>query len=123
VNLAEWHQVLATEPATPNQIGAIHREFARLGVTDRAERLAICAALLGVDDLGSTTHLVMGQAGQLYAELLGLADRDELLAAAGLDDEHQGEAPGSAPTFAEVIRAALVQLYATIAQTRTRGGV
>jgi hypothetical protein len=91
VKLGEWHQVLATAPATPNQRGAIMGEFERLGFeeADRAERLAICAALAGLENLGSTADLTMGQAGQLYRMLLDIGDRDELLAAAGLADEDQ----------------------------------
>jgi hypothetical protein len=133
MRLDEWHAVLATEPATPYQRGAIMGEFERLGYgrADRAERLAVCAALLDLDDLGSTAHLVMGQAGQLYRLLLGIAGRAELLAAAGLDGEDQ--APGVAEladdgaqadeqpagvTLAAVIRDLIVQIYATITPTR-----
>jgi protein gp37 len=39
----EWDQVLATEPATPNQVGSIVSECERLGLGDRDERLAACA--------------------------------------------------------------------------------
>ena len=91
MRLDEWHHVLATEPATPNQRGVIMREFERLGFgeADRAERLAICAALAGLENLGSTADLRMGEAGQVYRVLLGVADRDELRAAAGVVDEDQ----------------------------------
>jgi hypothetical protein len=93
----EYLAVLATEPATANQRGAIMAEFERLGFGDgdRAERLAICAALLGLGELGSTGDLLMGQAGQLVGVLRGIRDRGELLhgaAAAGGDD--QADEPG-----------------------------
>jgi hypothetical protein len=89
--LDEWHAVLATAPATPNQRGAIMREFERLGFgeADRAERLAICAALAGLENLGSTADLRMGEAGQVYRVLLAVGDRGELLAAAGTGGEDQ----------------------------------
>ncbi len=48
----EWNQVLATKQATPRQRGAVMREFGRLGVVDRAERLAISAELLGLGEIG-----------------------------------------------------------------------
>jgi hypothetical protein len=78
MNRDEWNQVLDTAPATPNQRGAIMREFARLGITDRAERLAITAGLLGIVDLASTHDLTMGQAGRLVGMLPGIDDRNEL---------------------------------------------
>jgi hypothetical protein len=65
------------------------RECDRLGLDDRAERLAVCAALLGVDELGSTGDLVMGQAGQLVNTLRIIRDRAELpdVTAAAVDDD------------------------------------
>jgi hypothetical protein len=74
----EYLEMLATEPATATQVGAIVGEFRRLGVIDRAERLAISAELLGLEELGSTTDLVMGDAGRLYRTLLDVRDRAEL---------------------------------------------
>ncbi len=89
----EWNAVLATEPATRNQVGAIHREFERLGFgeKDRAARLAISAAMLEFDSLGSIRDLTMGEAGRLVHMLLGTGDRGELPApgrpaVAGADD-------------------------------------
>jgi hypothetical protein len=97
----EWRQVLATEPATPEQLGAVMGEFRRIGLdhsAERAERLVICAALLGLDDLASTRDLVMGQAGQLVRALRQVADRAELEAAAGLTGiERPGERVEAAP--------------------------
>jgi hypothetical protein len=114
VTLDEWHEVLATEPATPNQVGRIRAEFGRLGLTDRAGRLAITAALAGLDDLGSTRDLTLGQAGRLCGMLPHVASRGELLAAAGLGSE--GHAPEAAEqpavTLIEVIRDLIVQIYA-----------
>jgi hypothetical protein len=92
----EWNQVLATEPATNTQVGAIIGEFDRLGVAGRAERLAISAELLGLADLSSTTDLVMGDAGRLVAMLRRTRDRAGLpdLAAAAVDDGQGGEHGG-----------------------------
>jgi len=58
---------------------------------DRAERLAISAALLDLDGLDSTKDLTMGQAGQLYRTLVDIRDRGELHAAAHLADEDQAD--------------------------------
>jgi hypothetical protein len=77
----EYLAMLITEPATPNQRGAIMREFGRLGFhprRDRAERLAVCARLLGLDSLESTAGLTQGQAGQLVNALQQVRDPSEL---------------------------------------------
>ena len=105
MNRDEYLEMLATEPATPNQRGAIMGEFARLGVTDRGERLAACAALLGLGELGSTADLVMGEAGRLVNLLQRLRDRAELLAvvSAAVDDARQaGERAAAAPAAVRV---------------------
>lgn len=70
--------MLATEPATTAQVAAVVAEFGRLGVRDRAGRLAISADLLGLDHLESTRHLVMGDAGRLIAILRNVEDRSGL---------------------------------------------
>jgi hypothetical protein len=89
----EYLEMLATEPATPMQVGAIMGEFDRLGVADRAERLALSAELLGLDELDSTTDLVMGEAGRLVGILRSTRDRAEL-----------GDAGGDKPvTIADLI--------------------
>jgi hypothetical protein len=106
VNRDELNVMLATEPATPSQVGVVVRQFERLGFTgsDRAERLTISAALLGLDGLGSTKDLTMGQAGQLYRTLAGIRGRGELRAAARLAGEDQA----GGPTLADVIMRAAV---------------
>src|ERR1017187_8637887 len=78
----ELNEMLATEPATRNQVGAIHREFERLGFRekDRAERLAVSAAMIELGSLGSTRDLTMGQAGCLVCLLLVTGERSELTA-------------------------------------------
>jgi len=83
MKLDQWHEVLATEPATANQVGAIHQEFMRLGFaeTERAERLAASAALLQLPELRSTSDLTRGSAGYLLRMLQGFRDRGELAAA------------------------------------------
>jgi len=83
MTLDEWHEVLASEPLTRNQLGAIHQEFARLGfrVNERSRRLALSAALLGFDSLDSTKALTMGEAGRLINTLRNTGERSELEAA------------------------------------------
>jgi hypothetical protein len=104
----EWNAVLETESATPKQVGVVRREFERLGFkeVDRAERLAISAALVGLDSLTSTKDLTMGQAGKLYSTLIGVANRDELQAAARIGDADDG--PGG-PTLCDLIRLVAVR--------------
>jgi hypothetical protein len=111
VNRDEWNAVLATESATANQLGAIMGEFARLGISDRAERLAVCAALLDLDELDTSADLTMGDAGRLLNVLQHTADRAELpdvtaLDGDGSDDERTGAGTraGSKPvTIADLI--------------------
>src|ERR1035441_8771002 len=67
MNLTEWHEVLATEPATREQIGAIHGEFRRLGYRDpwhRADRLPVTARLAECEPIGSSKDLSQGEAGR-----------------------------------------------------------
>jgi hypothetical protein len=106
VNRAEWNHVLDTEPATPNQRGAIMRECGRLGLADRAERLAILAALAGIDALGSTADLTMGQAGQLVNLLQHTTDRSALpdpATATGTGDDGQDHDATGGISIAEAI--------------------
>ena len=101
MNRDEYLALLETESLTPNQRGAIMGEFGRLGfhhLRHRAERLAVCAALLGIDDLGSTADLTQGQAGQLLNILRHTTDRTALLQAAAVPAadgkpavEHRGQ--------------------------------
>lgn len=82
MNRAEYLRMLATEPAAPNQVGAVRVEFRRLGLDgDRHARLAAAAALLGLDGLNSTNDLSMGQAGHLIKTLRGLAGAGDLAVA------------------------------------------
>ena len=53
-------------PATRRQVGAVHREFRRLGLADpgwRGCRLAVAAALTGRPGLLSIRMLTGGEAG------------------------------------------------------------
>jgi len=94
MKLDQWHEVLATTPATPNQVGAIHQEFMRLGFgADRAERLAASAALLNLPELKSTVDLNQGEAGYLLRNLQSFRNRGELTAAF----------PRRAPSWRDVI--------------------
>ena len=82
MNRDEFVRMLDTVPATPNQIGAVHGEFHRLGLDgDRPGRLAVAAALLGLDGLTSSRNLSMGQAGYLVKTLRSLAGAGELATA------------------------------------------
>ena len=117
----EYLHMLGTEPATSTQVGAIIGEFERLGVADRAERLAICAELLGLEELGSTSGLVMGQAGYLVNLLQRTRDRAELAAVTaaavgdGQDDEHGDGQDGNEPiTWPEAIVRIIAMLYTAL---------
>jgi hypothetical protein len=137
VNREEYLARLATEPATANQRGAIMSEFERLGFhhrRDRAERLAVCAALLGTGELGSTAELTQGQAGQLVNLLQRITDRAELprgaAAPAASDSQPDGQdhdEPGAASppaggrvTWLQVIAKCLATFY-SIACSSTGG--
>ena len=91
---AEWNAVLDSAPLTANQRGAIMRESLRLGLDDRAERLAVFAVLLGNGELGSTGDLTQGEAGRIIRVLMGAGDRAELLRLAAADIHRDESAPG-----------------------------
>ena len=94
MELADWKRKVAAEPLTRDQRGAIMGEFERLGIRDRGERLAICAELLDLDELGSTRDLVMGDAGRLVAMLRQARHRRELPdVLTALDDDGQDDEP------------------------------
>lgn len=78
MSLEDWHAELEIRPLTGSQLGRLHYEARRLGLDNRAERLAVAASLLGVDGLGSFTELRQGQAGWLVHFLDGIASRAEL---------------------------------------------
>jgi len=92
MELADWKRKVAAEPLTSYQRGAIMREFERLRINDRGERLAICAELLGLDGLDSTGDLVMGDAGRLVAMLRQVRNRRELPDVLAALDDDQGDA-------------------------------
>jgi len=122
----EYLIVLKTESATSNQVGAIHRQFARLGVGDRAERLAICAALLGLDELGSTTHLVMGQAGHLVGILRQARERADLpavviTAAEAVPDDEDQEYDDEGQENRVTLIDAIMAVLAAVALWETEG--
>jgi hypothetical protein len=80
MNLTDWHGVLATEPATRNQVGAIHGKFRDLGFRpgrDRDDRLAYTAALAGLDQLDSSSQLTQGEAGRVVGQLRECATASE----------------------------------------------
>jgi len=92
VKLEEWRYIQAVEPATRGQLGAIMREFDRLGfgAYDRAERLAICARIIGLETLRSTKDLRLGEAGQLIRALMDCRSRADLPAAAPVGPAEPG---------------------------------
>jgi hypothetical protein len=109
VRLEDWHEVLASEPTTSNQRGAIMREFGRLGFgeDDRAARLAASAALLELDELDTTSDLTMGQAGQLIRVLRQYAHRGELPEASSAVTAGSAGAParpGGGMRLSELVR-------------------
>jgi hypothetical protein len=115
----EWLEVLATTPATRTQVGAIHGEFRRLGfiAAERDERLAACAALLGLDGLWSTRDLVMGDAGlllRLLRELPGRAALDTAVAVAAAARSRSLGVAQHRLSLAE----ALAQAFAAVAAAR-----
>lgn len=72
--------------ATRAQVVAIVAQLRYLGYarrSDRAERLAVCAALLDLDELASTNDLTAGQAGKLVRVLRQYRGRGELAEVAG----------------------------------------
>jgi len=96
-------------PATITQVGALHREFARLGfmVADREERLDLAAELLGLDGLGSFRELTLGKAGWLLSHVSRcgtLAELEEAAAAALVPQEPgRQDGPSGACTLAQLI--------------------
>lgn len=121
----EWCAYAESTPATPAQVGAIVGEFERLGVVDRAERLAISAELLGLENLGSTKHLVMGDAGRLYRMLLDVRDRGELpgVTAAAVDGDQADDdrAGNERITWAEAITRIIIMAYMAFHRKGTAG--
>jgi len=103
MTLEEWRHIQAVEPATRDQLGAIMRECDRLGfgAYDRAERLAICARIIGLETLRSTKDLRLGEAGQLVHALMDCRSRAGLPVAA---------APPPPVDWPAVIIAALIQV-------------
>lgn len=103
MNLDEWHAVLESEPLTGSQLGAILGEFRRLGLdgdADRAERLAVTAALAGLAELDSTRSLTMGEAGQAFAALRRCEDRSDLPETAPPEPAASPAAPEPGPALA-----------------------
>lgn len=91
--LAEYRARLDREPLTGNQLGAIHREFYRLGfhvTADRAERLRLTAELARVPSIESTKDLTMGQAGRVVGLLTGCGTARELYALTEAEPEARG---------------------------------
>lgn len=91
--LAEYRARLDAEPLTLNQLGRIHREFARLGfreLADRAERLRLTAALAWSEPIGSTKDLTMGEAGRAIGALTGCRTAAELYELAEPEPESRG---------------------------------
>jgi hypothetical protein len=94
-------------------------EFARLGVTDRAERLAVSAALLNLADLDTTSHLTMGDAGRLLSALqhtVGRAELPVLTAVDEVDDQSAEQAGGRTITWPEVIAQIIATALGVLAE-------
>ena len=102
----EWRALADSAPATPNQVGAIRREFFRLGFgpADRAERLRITGQLARADgQLATTKDLTMGQAGRVVGALTGCRS---------LPDLHAAADPGRTARQRARMRARLVRVLA-----------
>jgi hypothetical protein len=82
VNRDEYAEMLATVPATRNQVGRAHAEMKRLGIANRAERLDLAASLLGLGELDSFNSLTRGSAGRLVAILQNAPDAASIRKAA-----------------------------------------
>jgi hypothetical protein len=83
--LANQRARKAQGPLTTNQLGAIHREFYRLGFhikADRAERLRLTAILAESEPISSTKELTTGQAGRAVGLLTGCRTTRDLYALA-----------------------------------------
>lgn len=104
----EWRAFAESTPATRNQVGAIRREFERLGFheADRAERLRITGQLAeAAGQLATTKDLTTGQAGQVVAILTGCRSLRDLYAIVD---------PGRAARQRARTRARLVRMLAEL---------
>lgn len=103
--LAQYRARLAAEPLTLNQLGAIHREFERLGFgeADRAERLEVSAILARYPgQLATTKDLTMGEAGRLVGVLRSCCNLEDL------DAVLLAERPAPGPGWRQLIAAIVV---------------
>ena len=99
MNRDQWHAYIESTPLTENQLGRIMREFHRLGLDgndQRTQRLAVTAALAGLAELASTSHLTEGQAGRVVRALIEARDPDELPAISEAGDDDQDDSGGHA---------------------------
>lgn len=104
----EWRAFADSSPATPNQVGAIHREFSRLGFrpADSSERLRITGQLARADgQLATTKDLTMGQAGRVVEALTRCRSPRDLYAAAD---------PGRTARQRARMRARLIRILAEL---------
>ena len=89
----EWLDVLATEDATPDQVGRIRAEFNRLGFhgsATRDERLRLTEILADSDPIETTKDLTMGEAGRAIRALIRCRTTQELYAFAEPEPEPRG---------------------------------
>lgn len=105
-SLADYRARLDTEPLTANQLGAIHREFRRIGFRGaavRAERLRLTAILAGrPGELATTKDLTMGEAGRVARALIGCRTARDLYALAEPEPRSK-RAPGPWEALAALI--------------------
>jgi hypothetical protein len=103
--LAQYRARLAAEPLTLNQLGAVHREFERLGYgrVDRVGRLEVSAILARYPgQLPTTKDLTMGEAGRLVGVLRSCRNLEDLDAAV------LAERPAPGPGWRQLIAAIAV---------------
>ena len=82
----EWRAFAESTPATRNLVGAIRREFERLGFGEagRAERLWITGQLAQAPGQLATTHdLTTGQAGRVVGAMTACTSLQDLYAGRG----------------------------------------
>ena len=104
----EWRALAESTPATRNQVGAIRREFERLGFGEagRAERLWITGQLAQAPGQLATTHdLTTGQAGRVVGAMTACTSLQDLCAAAD---------PGRAACQRARMRARLLRILAEL---------
>lgn len=104
-------QLVPADPGkpTPAQLAAIHVRLRTVGVTARAERLRLTAALAGRERIGSTSELTAGECGRVVRLLGGCRT---------VSDVRDAADPGRASRRRARFRARLLGMMATANERR-----